>query len=153
VRSKPFNDRETLYPVCDRCANPNQLISPDERCSACFHPFTRSSISFENLPLVEFKLDKGMTHRKFMELLSTKQDGDATGRRKHEDATETLYGNQQTLTLHQHNSDADSTPFIDKMNQVCEMQVASQDYIPIVVNETIVRSMNTDEVRIICEIL
>jgi len=45
--------------------------------------------------------------------------------------------------------DADSTPFIDKMNQVCEMQVASQDYIPIVVNETIVRSMNTDEVKIL----
>ena len=42
----------------------------------------------------------------------------------------------------------DSTPFIDKMNQVCEMQVASQDYIPIVVNEQIVRSMNSDEVNI-----
>jgi len=145
VRSKPFSDKETLYPVCDRCANPNQLISEDERCSACFHPFTRSFISFENLPLVEFKLDKGMTHRKFMELLNTKQDGDSPGRRKHEDATETTYGNQQTLTLHQHN-DMDSTPFIDKMNQVCEMQVASQDYVPIVVNETIVRSLNSDEI-------
>jgi len=42
----------------------------------------------------------------------------------------------------------DTTPFIDKMNQVCEMQVASQDYIPIVVNESIIKSLSTDEVTL-----
>ncbi len=42
----------------------------------------------------------------------------------------------------------DSTPFVNKMNQVCEMQVASQDYIPIVVNEAIIRSMSREEVLI-----
>ena len=40
----------------------------------------------------------------------------------------------------------DSTPFLDKMNDVCEMQVASQDYMPIVINEEIVRSLQPDEV-------
>lgn len=93
VRSKPFSDRDTLHPICDRCANANQVIVAEERCTSCFHQFVRSFISFENLPLVEFKLEKGsfqitnninknfigMTHRKFLELLNSNQDGKAAG--------------------------------------------------------------------------
>lgn len=40
----------------------------------------------------------------------------------------------------------DSTPFLDRMNEVCEQQVASQEYIPIVVNEEIIKSLQPDEV-------
>lgn len=75
IRSKPFSDKESLNPICNRylsrfvlykgliltrCGNANAIIIENERCSTCFHPFIRSFLSFETLPLVEFKLAKGV---------------------------------------------------------------------------------------------
>ena len=42
----------------------------------------------------------------------------------------------------------ESTPFLDKMNEVCEMQMTTQEYIPITVSENIIKSMEPDEVFI-----
>ena len=41
--------------------------------------------------------------------------------------------------------DDESSPFFDKMNEVCELQMTSQDYIPITVGENIIRSFEPDE--------
>jgi len=36
---------------------------------------------------------------------------------------------------------------MDRVNQVCDMQVTSNEYIPVVVDEKIIRSMKHEEVK------
>lgn len=64
IQSKPMTDDPDLLPVCYRCGhrNPllNQLANRRDRADACVncgHPFVRSFINFEILPLVEFVPD------------------------------------------------------------------------------------------------
>lgn len=152
VKSKPFSDRDMLNPICNRCGISNPIIVPGERCTGCFHPFLRSFVSFETLPLVEFKLEKGITHKKFIEILnSDKSTQPKTKKIKPQDDgwTESRHSNQQSLQIHNsgnHDIEEDSTPFLDRMNDVCEQQVASQEYISVIVNEEIIRSLQPDEV-------
>ncbi len=64
VRSKPFSDKDTILPTCPRCSMANPIISDKNACFNCKHPFVISYMSFEALPLVEFKPAKGLTHSK-----------------------------------------------------------------------------------------
>ena len=38
------------------------------------------------------------------------------------------------------------TPFLNKMNEVCEMQLTASSYIPIILNEDIIKSLTLEEV-------
>ncbi|KAK7247740.1 intraflagellar transport-like protein [Aureococcus anophagefferens] len=67
IHSKPVRDNPELLPVCYRCGAANALLNPatnaatlsnkvgDERsrdvCTSCGHPFVRSFLNFEILPL------------------------------------------------------------------------------------------------------
>jgi intraflagellar transport protein 122 len=70
VRSKPFSDRETILPTCARCCMSNPIISNKNACFNCHHPFVISYMSFEALPLVEFKPAKGISHTRVLELVN-----------------------------------------------------------------------------------
>lgn len=70
IKAKPFNDKEGISPVCNRCMNSNRFVTGNEDCCTfCGHPFLRSFISFETIPLVEFQLHPNLTHAKAMELI------------------------------------------------------------------------------------
>ena len=58
----------------------NPIISDKNTCFNCRHPFIISFMSYEVLPMIEFKPAPGLTHSKVMDLLSSeKKEG---GRRK-----------------------------------------------------------------------
>ena len=42
--------------------NSNAVISNNYKCASCMHEFVCGFLSFENLPLVEFKVDKKINH-------------------------------------------------------------------------------------------
>lgn len=138
VRSKPFSDREDIVPICHRCVKENQSVINDETCTTCFHKFLRSFISFEILPLVEFKLEQNTTHKKFLELLSQEQKSASPSKRM----VESTYGHHNPLG-------DDGSPFNDRLAEVCDMQITSHEYIPVVVDERIIKSMKYEEVYII----
>jgi intraflagellar transport protein 122 len=61
VQAKPVRDNPDYLPVCFRCGSTNPLLNPftnkfakGDICTNCGHPFVRSFINFEILPLVEF---------------------------------------------------------------------------------------------------
>jgi intraflagellar transport protein 122 len=61
VQAKPVRDSADQLPVCYRCGSANPLLNPftnrfakGDVCSNCGHPFVRSFINFDILPLVEF---------------------------------------------------------------------------------------------------
>lgn len=64
VQAKPAKDENDLLPVCYRCGAVNPLLNPGinrlakgDACTSCCHPFIRSFINFDLLPLVEFAPD------------------------------------------------------------------------------------------------
>jgi len=70
VRTKPFSDKETLMPVCYRCSASNPILSEGDLCVQCQHPFIRSLLSFEILPLVEFVIAPDITPDEARELIA-----------------------------------------------------------------------------------
>lgn len=72
VRSKPYIDKDTNMLLCFRCLNTNPLINPKgDKCTTCSYSFIRSPISFENLPLIEFKPTKDISDEKAIELIKS----------------------------------------------------------------------------------
>ncbi|GMF52525.1 unnamed protein product [Phytophthora fragariaefolia] len=58
LQARPYADREELLPVDYRSSTVNPLLNPNNTGDVCInsgHPFVRSFVSFENLPLVEFQ--------------------------------------------------------------------------------------------------
>eukprot|EP00828_Plagiopyla_frontata_P043467 TRINITY_DN678_c0_g1_i2.p1 TRINITY_DN678_c0_g1~~TRINITY_DN678_c0_g1_i2.p1 ORF type:complete len:953 (-),score=153.20 TRINITY_DN678_c0_g1_i2:31-2889(-) len=158
IRSKPFQDKDNLQSLCNRCMQQIPIIQNENRCQSCKQPLMQSFVSFEVLPLVEFQVAKNITQQKFQELIYEEKDPHEKERikklrekeRAYDDDgwTETQYGNEQTLQFNQKQFDDDieSTPFFMKMNEVCEQQVANEDYIPIVLDEDIIKTLNPEEV-------
>ena len=73
VRSKPFSDKDTILPTCARCSMANPLISDKNSCFNCRQPFLISFMSFEVLPLIEFKPSQGVSHSRVIDLLNTEK--------------------------------------------------------------------------------
>ena len=72
IKSKPFTDKEGISPICNRCMNSNHFVTGNnDCCTFCGHPFIRSFISFETIPLVEFQLNSNLTHGKAMTLIKS----------------------------------------------------------------------------------
>jgi len=70
IRTKPFNDKEELLPVCYRCSSSNTLLSASgDKCSNCGHRFVRSFWSFETLPLVQFFLEDNISPEEAQKLI------------------------------------------------------------------------------------
>jgi intraflagellar transport protein 122 len=70
IRTKPCLDGEQLTPVCPYCGHNNALINTNgDFCLYCNAPFIRCGLSFEILPLVEFKPKKEISADSAIELI------------------------------------------------------------------------------------
>jgi intraflagellar transport protein 122 len=72
LQTKPYADREDLLPVDYRSSTVNPLLNPNNNGDVCVtsgHPFVRSFVSFENLPLVEFQPAPGISDEKAEKLI------------------------------------------------------------------------------------
>ena len=59
-------------PVCYRCLNTNPLINPKgDKCTTCENSFIRSPVSFDILPLIEFKPIKEISDDKVLEIVKS----------------------------------------------------------------------------------
>lgn len=80
VRSKPFSDKDTILPTCARCSAANSIISDKNSCFNCKQPFIISFMSFETLPLVEFKPANGISHTRVVELINSEKKNAKAGK-------------------------------------------------------------------------
>lgn len=72
ARSKEYVDKDELLDKCYRCnQTANQLMHRGDRCSHCYHPFVRSFVNFEVLPLVEFTLANELSDEEAMRIVTT----------------------------------------------------------------------------------
>ncbi|KAJ8607792.1 hypothetical protein CTAYLR_009237 [Chrysophaeum taylorii] len=86
VHAKPVRDSPDLLPVCYRCGAANALLNPAtarshncDVCASCGHPFVRSFLTFDILPLIEFLPAPPITDDEALSLIReppTEQIGD-----------------------------------------------------------------------------
>jgi intraflagellar transport protein 122 len=76
VQAKPMRDAPDHLPVCYRCSSTNPLLNPftnkmarGDVCTNCGHPFVRSFINFDILPLVEFVPEPSISDEEAIELI------------------------------------------------------------------------------------
>ncbi len=90
VQAKPVRDDPDHLPVCYRCSSINPLLNPftnkmarGDVCSNCGHPFVRSFINFDILPLVEFVPELAISDEEAIELIRqppSSRGGESSGR-------------------------------------------------------------------------
>ena len=76
VQAKPVRDDPDILPVCYRCSSTNPLLNPftnkftkGDVCTNCGHPFVRSFVNFDILPLVEFVPESRITDEDAIDLI------------------------------------------------------------------------------------
>ncbi|CAB0043487.1 unnamed protein product [Trichogramma brassicae] len=82
IKSFPYRDPEDLLPLCNRCSTYSTLLpannTSDSICAQCGLKFQYSFVMFENLPLVEFELEPGITDEEAKRLIEEPVQNDAS---------------------------------------------------------------------------
>ncbi len=146
IRSKPYIDKDTNMPVCYRCLNTNPLINmKGDKCTICSSNFIRSPISHEILPLVEFRPEEGISDDQAIEFLhegtSKKLDKPLVENKADPDNP-----NVNMLVIAQEETHVDDL-FTMRLLEYCEKKVSQDDYGIFTVDESLLRSMNENDVN------
>ncbi|EFO85523.1 hypothetical protein CRE_20133, partial [Caenorhabditis remanei] len=70
IRAKPFTDVDSMQPMCYRCGLNNPFLGGTS-CIHCETPFIISFVSFDVLPLIEFKIEQDITFDEAKELIES----------------------------------------------------------------------------------
>ena len=156
-RSKPFSDREGMQPICNRCMNPNPLLTnTGENCTGCGQELVKNFLGFDSLPLVEFTPTQGITHKRVLECLRMDppdDPGSFSGFKKGgrgDGWQENRNKDEQTLTFNNQNDETvDNDLFTQKMLEQLETQVNPSSQNPVEVDERVLQHMRFEEVFIV----
>lgn len=177
VRSKEFVDKEELLDTCYRCHKTvPQLTLPGDRCAHCCHPFVRSFVNFEALPLVEFTLANELSDEEAVKIITSslgmkkseedeeeyemQKGGDTNFMGKNTDTTNIINFeennidfqiDQQLMAMGRAKAAANkgTDPFFTQLQYVTRPGRANGVYQPFVVNADMLRLFHRDEI-IIC---
>ncbi|KAI5069141.1 hypothetical protein GOP47_0015442 [Adiantum capillus-veneris] len=86
-------------PCCYCCGSPLPVVSPSwkDECSLCLQPVIRSFVSFEQLPIVEFFLEEGITHETAKKLLKARPCNISSERLHHQNGKQPNEGHWRTM--------------------------------------------------------
>jgi len=159
IQAKPVRDNPELAPVCYRCGSTNPLLNPfsnqntvGDKCTNCGHPFIRSYVNFDILPLVEFFPNPDISDEEALEIIRT-HDKDA-GKKKGKDWEESKRGEADVMTFGDEDDDNDwgggggADKFEMAINKTLETQDGSGAYKPVLVSAKVLASLKRDTVYV-----
>ena len=171
IRGRPYVDKEEYLNTCFRCGQAlPSLMAPGDRCTNCFHPFVRSFVSFEPLPLVEFILSPDLTDEKAEQMITTgtgrkpkavkewKELQQANALKNAREAGAVGSGAADVITFNdnivdialQSGGDADHRdPFARQLVQIELNGRSSGQYVPLVCDAEMLSQFRQDEVFIV----
>jgi len=139
-RSKPFRDNEELSNVCPRCMSSNSIINQTgNSCSACNYPFIKSSISFENLPLVEFRVDPSLSKDQVLSMIGTNLEDHKKNKSNKQNYEESGWEEENKLTLDEKN--ITQSKFMKKVIETCQYQMNKDKYISVELDNETLRTL------------
>ena len=161
IQAKPVRDNPELAPVCYRCGLTNPLLNPysnqhtvGDKCTNCGHPFIRSFINFDILPLVEFFPSPDINDLDALEIIRTHNVDATAGSSKKKDWEEVNEGGADVMRFDDNAGDewnagqSTSDLFERAINKVLETQDGNGSYSPVVVGAKTLASLKRDEVYI-----
>ena len=158
VRSKPFTDKEELLPMCYRCSFSNPLLNDiHDACAQCLHPFVRSFLTFDHLPLVQFELAADIELGEAIAILSSntrvgRKKGDAEWKEHQADGVQTLTFTgddpHDMLSLENECGMNLNDPFTRQL-MALDFHGSNRQYQPVVVDRPTLKQMKRDEIFIV----
>lgn len=172
VQAKPVRDSPDQLPSCYRCSSTNPLLNPftnkyakGDVCTNCGHPFVRSFINFDILPLVEFVPEPSISDEEAIELIRTnatlgRSPRAKSGGNSKSGWNEGKMGEADMMTFGSMDSNGDEVMgggngqegpsdelFANCLNSTLENQMNAMSYIPVTVDTaTLLHGMKRSEV-------
>jgi hypothetical protein len=144
IRSKQYVDKDTELPICYNCNHNNPLLtSSGDQCNSCAAPFKRCSISFEILPLVEFKPAKGITDDQAIDFIKMSSM---------EKIKKNMIQKNKETGVHSLKLDTGGKVgnlFENKLNEFTQNLESTEEYKVIELDESVLKTLNENEVYII----
>ena len=148
IRSQPQIDNETDLPICYNCLQINPLINKlGDQCILCAAPFIRCSLTFEILPLVEFRPKKGISsdlainYIKMYSLENIQKKLVSIFNQEEENNEENI------LNLNKNNNNNENL-FEENLLEFTENQQTTEKYRMLVLDDKVLKSLNENEVFI-----
>jgi len=150
IRSKAYSDQDDLLPVCNWCMTTNPLLRSNmDSCVNCGHPFVRTFIGFDSLPLVEFQPEANISVEEALKFIAREPE---TKRQPNDGWRESTRGGAETLTLNDEpmpGDDGGNDLFVQKMLDAASMFVPGEPYQPVRVDRETMLELRPEEVYIV----
>lgn len=146
IRTKPYVDKDNLLNTCFNCMHSNPLINLNgDICNMCAAPFIRCCISFEVLPLVEFKPVKTISTDQAIDFIKF------TSMEKMQknviQAKPQSKGGVHTLTIG--GGSGEQNLFEKELSEKTENQSSTDVYNIIEIEEKVLKTLNENDVYIV----
>lgn len=147
IRSKPFSDQDDLLPVCNWCMTTNPLLRSNlDACVNCGHPFIRTFLGFDVLPLVEFQADDDIPIEEALKLIAREPS------KKHQSSDgwhEGTRGGADVMSLDQPADDGVADLFVQKMLDAASYFVPGEPYQPVRIDREVLADLRPEDVYIL----
>jgi intraflagellar transport protein 122 len=150
IRSKPYSDQDDLLPVCNWCMTTNPLLRSNMDCCVnCGHPFMRTFLGFDILPLVEFQPDISISTEEAIKLIA--RDPSRSKGNGGSGWQENISGGAETLTLNDGpGPDVGGTDlFVQKMLDAASIFVPGEPYQPVRMDRETLVELKPEEVYVL----
>jgi len=149
IRSKPYSDQEELLPVCNWCmtTNPPQRSNLDS-CVNCGHPFIRTFLGFDILPLVEFQPDEDIPVEEALSLINCEPN---SKRQANDGWRESTRGGAEVMSLDapMPGDEGGSDLFVQKMLDAANYFVPGEPYQPVRIDRQTLVELRSEEVYVV----
>lgn len=148
IRSKAYSDQDDLLPVCNWCMTTNPLLRSNlDSCVNCGHPFVRTFLGFDFLPLVEFQTEPGINMDEALRLIAkepTRRSSSGSGWH------ESTRGGADVMTLDVGGpGEEGSDLFVQKMLDAASYFVPGEPYQPVKIDRETLAELKPEEVYIV----
>jgi len=148
IRSKAYSDQDDLLPVCNWCMTTNPLLRSNlDSCINCGHPFIRTFLGFDILPLVEFQPESDISVEEALKLIAlepnARKENNSDGWR------ESTRGGAEVMSLNEGPMPGDeggTDLFVQKMLDAASYFVPGEPYTPVRIDRETLAELRPEEV-------
>jgi intraflagellar transport protein 122 len=152
IRSKAYSDQDDLLPVCNWCMTTNPLLRSNiDSCVNCGHPFIRTFLGFDILPLVEFQPDANISTEEALKLIAREPSRRQAGPTGTDGWHENRAGGAETLTFGDDPmpDEAASDLFVQKMLDAASYFVPGEPHQPVSIDRETLMELRSEEVYVV----
>ncbi|CAJ1445124.1 unnamed protein product [Effrenium voratum] len=147
IRSKAYSDQDDLLPVCNWCMTTNPLLRSNlDACINCGHPFLRTFLGFDILPLVEFQPEADISIQEAQKLIS--QEPNRKPQQGGDGWHESTRGGAEVMSLSEGPmpDDGGTDLFVQKMLDAASYFVPGEPYQPVKIDRETLAELRPEEV-------